>query len=100
MKMHLGARAPNEGARRLAWTVGQQHSGDIAAFAAAAQVSVSIVERLLAGEIVPGTDLALPIGFASDGFISRADWQTEALGGWFEAPSAHPSLRRMMGVAA
>ncbi|MEG3153026.1 hypothetical protein U1769_24295 [Sphingomonas sp. ZT3P38] len=99
MKMHLAAVVPNEGARRLAWAIAQQHDADIVAFAAAAQVSCSVVDRLIAGEIVPGTDLALPVGFASDGFVSRMDWQREPAGWWFDRPSARPSLRRMAGVA-
>jgi hypothetical protein len=99
MKLHLPAKVPNEGARRLAWRIGEFHKGDIGAFARVAQVSSSMIERLIAGEIVPGTDLALPVGFASDGFVSRRDWQTDAVGGWFERPSPRPSLLNMMKAA-
>lgn len=93
MKMHLAAKVPNEGARRLAWWIGTRFGGDVDAFADAALISASMTQRLLAGEIVPGTDLAEPIGFASEDFVSRLDWQRPAIAGWFAVPPARPDRK-------
>lgn len=94
-RLHLPAIVPNEGARRLAWVILDRHRGDMAAFADTARLPEAVLDRLLVGEIVPGTDIALPIGVATDGFILRRDWQVGPDGGWFDRPSARPSLAGM-----
>jgi hypothetical protein len=85
-RMHLGAKVPNEGARRLAWWIGERFAGDVAAFARAARVGVATIERLIAGEIAPGTDIVLPIGVATLGTVHRTDWRRQPLGSWFDRP--------------
>jgi hypothetical protein len=92
-RMHLGAKVPNEGARRLAWWIGEKFAGDVAAFAAAARVGVATIERLIAGEIAPGTDIVLPIGVATLGTVHRDDWRRQPLGSWWERPAYRPLNR-------
>ena len=87
-KMHLIAKVPNEGARRLAWWVGQRVAAGFAAYdnlADAIGSHVSFIDRVLSGEIVPGEDLARRLGVATGGFVDRRDWRTAAAGGWFDA---------------
>lgn len=93
-KMHLPARVPNEGARRLAWWIGERSRPSynaFEAFAVAIGSHVSFVDRVLFGEIVPGEDLARRIGRATGGFIDRRDWRRRPKGGWFDRPIAHYS---------
>lgn len=92
IKLHLVGKPATEGARRLAWHIGRAHRGDVAAFAADCGVSPMNIDRLLTGEIVPGTDLALRVGLGSDGYVSRRDFQIRALAGWLSRPSDRPSL--------
>lgn len=98
-KLHLTAWPANEGARRLAWWIGSTHGGDVAAAAARFGCETSTIDRLIAGEIVPGTELALPVGLVTDGFICRKDWQRAAAGGWFDQPEARASIAEMARAA-
>ncbi|RIA37500.1 hypothetical protein DFR49_3385 [Hephaestia caeni] len=82
--MHLIATVPNEGARRLAWWIGQLGPDAYDAFAAAMGSHVSFVDRILAGEIVPAAHLAQRIGAVTSDFIDRRDWRRPAAGGWFD----------------
>jgi hypothetical protein len=87
-KLHLKAKAPNEGARRLAWWIGERMRWNPSAFddlAGSIGAHVSFVDRVIEGEIVPGEDLARRIGLATSNFIDRRDWRRPPLGGWFDA---------------
>ena len=85
VKMHLGAKVPNEGARRLAWWIGQEHRGDLrSASQTLPGCSVTTLERLLVGDIVPGAVLIEVL--SRRGGIGWRLWRRPASGGWFEAP--------------
>lgn len=85
-KLHLKARAPNEGARRLARWVMRVHRGDLSAAGKAIRVSVDKLERIVAGEILPGEVLCIPLGIHCD--IGGRLWRRPAAGGWFDADCA------------
>lgn len=95
-KMHLAARVPNEGARRLAWWIGERTTPRRNAFEALARAigcHVSFVDRVLDGDIVPGEDLARRIGLTTGHFIDRRDWRHPPEGGWFDPVEARDTRR-------
>lgn len=87
-KLHLVASVPNLGAHKLAWIVGRAASpaDALAAFARAAGGNAMLFDRLITGEIVPGSVLAAEIQLWSRGVIDRRDWRRPALRWWFEQP--------------
>jgi hypothetical protein len=87
-KMHLVAKPPNEGARRLAWWIGTHGATAFAHFARSIGSHVGYVDRILAGEIVPGEDLARRIGLTTGHFVARRDWRRPACAGWFDPVEA------------
>ncbi len=84
MKMHLAARAPNEGARRLAQWVAHEHGGDLDRAAARLWVTGAIVQRVIDGEITPGMALGASL-FKACGVRARM-FNRDALAGWFFEP--------------
>lgn len=88
--MHLKARVPNEGARRLAWHLGEAvgADGEAARIEAALDARPGNVERMVAGEIVPGGEMGFAITRLTDYAVTCGDWWRAAEGGWFERPRA------------
>ncbi|HEU0045098.1 hypothetical protein [Sphingomonas sp.] len=85
VKMHLGAKVPNEGARRLAWWIGREHRGDVRVAARDLPgCGETTVERMLAGEVVPGAVLTQVLMQRAG--IGWRLWQKPPAGGWFENP--------------
>ena len=83
IKMHLGARAPNEGARQLAQWILREHGGCLARAAHAVPGwEVTTFDRLLAGDIVPGSAIIEPL--AQRAGIEWRAWRRPPLGGWFD----------------
>jgi hypothetical protein len=93
-KMHLAARVPNEGARRLAWFLG--HGGDQAFdhFARSIRRHVSYIDRLISGEIEPGGEESHAIYCATNGEVWSRDWRRPADGGWADQPADRPVLAK------
>ncbi len=88
-KLHLGAVAPNEGARLLAqWAVAQGVNVALTTLWRTARISRSLVGRLLTGEVLPGEDLAVRIAQITGGRIDRRTWRRQACGWWFDADRA------------
>lgn len=97
-KMHLGARVPNEGARRMAWHILTACRGDMRQFAWDAMMDLSPIQRLIDGDVVPGEDLCARIGIATGDQVRRLDWQSKPGGGWFDAPLAREPRPGFAGV--
>ena len=95
IKMHLSARPANEGARRLAWWIVERAQGDVDTAAREFGCDPATVERIVIGEIIPATDLALPIGLVTDNFISRRDWRNPPAAGWFVRPTARQTVAEL-----
>lgn len=87
IKMRLAAIPPNEGARRLAWHVLHVGRGDLGILELASGVGADLLQRLITGEVIPGSDLSEPIAFATSGLVTHFDWQHSPRGGWFEDPA-------------
>jgi hypothetical protein len=94
--MHLGARVPNEGARRLAWWIGRQAGFSMTGASIVLRVPLGTLQRLVAGELIPGEELCRPLGIATGEEVQRMDWRRPPQGGWFDEPSS----RRLSKVAA
>jgi len=88
MKMHLGAHAPSEGARRVAQWVAREHGGDLDRAAARVWVTASIVQRVINGEIEPGTTLGASLSKACG--VKARMFKRPARAGWFFEPAAQP----------
>ena len=88
-KMHLPARVPNEGARRLARWIARQTHGRIDLAATALRIDVVVLERLIAGEIIPGDALAGPLWQRTG--IDKFLFQRDARFGWFHMPAPRPA---------
>ena len=93
-KMHLIARVPNEGARKLAWWIGRECAGSVAVAALKLRESAAMLDRLLSGEITPGEPLARNIGERTGRRITRLDWQRRAQGKWSDMPHEPGTLGR------
>jgi hypothetical protein len=93
--MHLTAKVPNEGARRLAWWLGNRPGDDaLDRFAEAIGQHVGYIDRLLSGEVLPGGEVAHSVWLATGGAVWRFDWRTPARGGWFDEPAERTPSRR------
>lgn len=94
-KIHLSAVPGNEGARRLVWLL-LDHDAKARAQLRRRQCSDMMIDRLVAGEIVPGRLLGVMIHLVSEGAIEARHWNSPPTAGWFERPQGWP----MFGVSA
>lgn len=88
MKLHLTGTPPNEGARLLGRRIASAYRGNLLRAGKAMRVAPGTLQRLVAGEIVPGEELAGDVGRATANGIARLDWQRQPRGGWFDALDA------------
>ncbi len=81
MKLHLPAKAPSEGARRLAqWVMALP--GGLSEAAAALEISDSYVQRMVEGDMVPGLKTGCNLHRLM-GMTAR-HFNVPARGGWFD----------------
>ena len=90
VKMYLVARVPNEGARRLAWWIGQNCDGDLQRAAWRLSADIGMLPRLLDGSISPGSIMRLELLASTDEAVQPVDWYRPAYGGWCDAPGERP----------
>lgn len=90
-KMHLAAQAPNEGARLLARWLARRTEGRVDLAAIALRLDVVILERLIAGEIIPGDVLGRQLWERAG--IDRYRFQRPAARHWFDMPARRPARR-------
>ena len=86
-KLYLGAIVPNEGARRLAqWLMARELARPGARERLAVRIGSDAgqIDRVIAGEVVPGELLAHALGSSTSGAIDRRHWRQAAHGGWFD----------------
>lgn len=85
MKLHLVAKVPSEGARRVAqWVLTLE--GGLSAAARALGTGGDRIQRIVEGEMVPGLEVGTRLHRAAG--IRHRDFHAKPLGGWFERPEA------------
>lgn len=84
--MHLGARVPNEGARKIARSIARDFGGDLDRAAARMRTSATFLQRMIDGTMEPG--------FATGNLLARlcgvraGDFNRPAEAGWFDGDAA------------
>lgn len=87
-KLHLPALPKNEGARLLARRIQSAYRGTLPFASHCMQVSVTTLQGLVDGTIVPEEELVRDIARATRDGIGRQDWRSRPVGGWFDADVA------------
>ena len=85
-KMHLGAKAPNEGARLLARWIARETRGSTRMAARMLGTDESVVQRLIDGDLIPGDQLGEPLFRIVR--VDRLMFQRPAQAAWFAEAQA------------
>ena len=93
-KLHLIAKAPNEGARRLVHWIMRQPAGTLDRMLRKTGIGQISLERMMAGELTPDASVGYQIFAFTGCTVTINDWDRPAEGGWFE-PVADVQLRRV-----
>ena len=93
-KLHLIAKAPNEGARRFAHWIMRQPAGTLDRLLRKTGIGQISLERMMAGELTPDASVGYQIFAFTGCTVAINDWDRPAEGGWFE-PVADVRLRRV-----
>lgn len=93
LRLRLGVRVPNEGARRLAQWIMREPAGTLDKLLRKIGMGQIDMERMMAGELTPGADIGHQIFAFTRYAVTINDWYRPAAGGWFEVVGAEP-LRR------
>jgi len=80
-KMHLGAHAPSEGARRLAGWMARECRGVLAVAGHSLGIEPARVQSMLSGDLLPGDEIGEPLFHRAK--IDRLLFQRPATGEWF-----------------
>ena len=82
------------GAHRLAWWLAPLGDAGFERLATHADVELSLIDRLLSGEVEPSGDVAIAIARETEGDVLPMDWEIGTLRTWLERPleRALPSL--------
>ncbi|WP_231420893.1 hypothetical protein [Sphingomonas sp. Leaf205] len=88
--LRLGVRVPNEGARRFAQFIMRQPVGTLAKMLRKLGISQIAMERMMSGEIAPGSFDGYQIFAFTRGAVTAKDWYRTAAGGWFDFAAIEP----------
>ena len=94
LRLRLGVRVPNEGARRLAHWVMRQPAGTLDRMLRKIGIGQISLERMMAGELTPEASVGYQIFAFTGCTVAIDDWDRPAEGAWFE-PVAAVRLRRV-----
>lgn len=92
-KLYLPARVPNEGARRLAAFLTGVPATRARRALGAAGLDAIRVDRLIAGELIPGADERYAIARATGHAVLVRDWSVQPWGRWGD-PVPPRTIRR------
>lgn len=87
LRLRLGVRVPNEGARRLAQWIMQEPVGTLDKLLRKVGIGQIAMERMMAGEITPAADIGHQIFAFTRCAVTINDWDRPPYGGWFEIGS-------------
>ncbi len=93
LRLRLGVRVPNEGARRLAQWIMREPVGTLDKLLRKIGMGQIDMERMMAGELTPGAFVGHQIFAFTRCAVTINDWYRPAAGGWFDVVGAEP-LRR------
>ena len=88
--LHLGVRVPNEGARRLAIFIMREPVGTLDKLLRKIGLGQIDMERMMTGELAPGSFVGHQIFAFTRGAVSAKDWYRTAAGGWFDVSAVEP----------
>jgi hypothetical protein len=83
LRLRLGVRVPNEGARRLANFIMREPVGTLDKLLRKLGIGQISLERMMAGEITPAADIGHQIFAFTRCAVTINDWDRPAEGGWF-----------------
>lgn len=93
LRLRLGVRVPNEGARRLAQWIMREPAGTLDKLLRKIGMGQIDMERMMAGELTPGAAIGHQIFAFTRCGVTINDWYRPASGGWFDPVDA-TTLRR------
>ncbi|VVT20442.1 conserved hypothetical protein [Sphingomonas aurantiaca] len=93
LRLRLGVRVPNEGARRLAQWIMREPVGTLDKLLRKIGMGQIDMERMMAGELTPAAFVGHQIFAFTRSAVTINDWYRPAVGGWFDVVGAEP-LRR------
>ena len=85
--MFLRARVPNEGAHRLAWTIGTSKVPALAIRELESRLGVNTVDRLLEGSLTPSASEGEKISAWSRGEVRAGDFYRDTALSWGDRPA-------------
>ena len=94
LRLRLGVRVPNEGARRLAHWVMARPAGTLAKLMARTGLGQIALDRMMSEGTTPADAIGYQIYAFTGCAVSADDWETAPQGGWFDAVEARELLRR------
>ena len=87
LRLRLGVRVPNEGARRLAQWIMHEPVGTLDKLLRKIGMGQIDMERMMAGELTPGAFVGHQIFAFTWSTVTINDWYRPAAGGWFDVGS-------------
>jgi hypothetical protein len=94
LRLRLGVRVPNEGARRLAHWILHEQVGTLDKLLRKTGIGQISMERMMAGDVVPDAPIAYQIFAFTRCAVPINDWNAKAEGGWFDPVATREHLRR------
>lgn len=94
LRLRLGVRVPNEGARRLARWIMREPAGTLDKLLRKIGMGQIDMERMMAGELTPGAAIGHQIFAFTRCAVTINDWYRPANGGWFDPVADTAALRR------
>jgi hypothetical protein len=93
LRLRLGVRVPNEGARRLAQWIMREPVGTLDKLLRKIGMGQIDMERMMAGELTPGAFVGHQIFAFTRCGVTINDWYRSAAAGWFDVVPVE-TLRR------
>jgi hypothetical protein len=94
LRLRLGVRVPNEGARRLAHWIMREPIGTLDKLLRKIGMGQIDIERMMAGELTPDAFVGHQIFAFTRCNVPINDWDRDAAGGWFDPVVDVATLRR------
>ncbi len=94
LRLRLGVRVPNEGARLLAQWIMREPLGTLDKLLRKIGMGQIDMERMMAGELTPAASVGHQIFAFTRCAVTINDWYRPATGGWFDTVADIATMRR------